>query len=357
MQFNYDPHVYVMALLSLEKSRHTYHPIAMAATGKNNKLLLQRVKRITGQKISQPRIKAKFIFFFLFSVVAGCIMQFQFKIIPAVFHTVASATQTKKTNNEILKAVYLSSPALVKNKVAKTSRINKEKNKSETDNAEVNNSEDENLVYINTDQTDEQPTNENVVSANQSEVINFSMPTPRANELPQENSGQSAYPYVPKSSFSFETVPDSSSSQNTILAPEDISAKEAMKKSLKILEEVDWRKIEKEMSSNEKNIAINIQKLKRGLRKSLTLVNWEKINKSVASSSTNNVDENRVKSDIQIQMDALDDLKSKDLLQAEKLQEQILQNQIKLQQTYLQKKQLMLKKINTVKRTLKIVEI
>ncbi len=357
MQFNYDPHVYVSALLSLEKSRHNYHPIAMAATGKNNKLLLQRVKRITGQKISQPRIKAKFIFFFLFSIIAGCIMQFQFKIIPAVFHTAASPTQNKKSNNEILQAVYLSSPASEKNKVAKTSRVNKEKNKPETNDAAINNSEDENLVYVNNDQTDDQTTDENVVTANQSAAINFSMPAPRTNELQQESMAQSAYPYVPKSSFSFEIVPDTPSSENNIVQAGDMNAKEAMKNSLKVLEEVDWKKIEKEMTDNEKNIALNIKRLKTKLNRSLTRVDLQKINKIVESSSNDLADENRVKGDIQIQTEALDDLKSKNLLQAQILQEQILQNQIKLQQTYFRKRQLMLKKINIVKRSLKIVEI
>jgi beta-lactamase regulating signal transducer with metallopeptidase domain len=357
MQFNYDPHIYVMALLSLEKSRHTYHPIVMAATGKNNKLLLQRVKRITGQKISQPRIKAKFIFFFLFSIIAGFIMQFQFKIIPAVFHTTVSATQNKKTNSEILQAVYLSSPTLEKNKVVKISHVKKEKIKPETDNAEVNNSDDENLVYINADQPDEQSANENVISAAQSEVINYSTPTPRATDLPKQNSAQSVYPYVPKSSFSFETVPDTASTQNLTAMVTDENAKEVLETTLKSLLEVDWKKLDNELSNNQKNIVVNIQKLKKGLHRALTAHDLKKISKSIQSTSTNDMDENRVKEDIQIQSDALEDLKSKNLLQAEKLQAEILQNQIKLQQTYLQKRQQVLRKINTVKRQLKIVEI
>ena len=358
MQFNYDPHIYVMALLSLEKSRHSYHPIVMAATGKNNKLLLQRVKRITGQKISQPRIKAKFIFFFFFSIIAGCIMQFQFKIIPAVFRVGVSKTQNKKTNNEILQTVYISSPVEIgKNKTAKTLRIKKENNKPETDNAEINNSEDENLVYVNNDQADDQSQNENVVTASQSEVINFSMPAPHADVVLQQNAGQSVYPYIPKSSFSFETVPDTSSRQNATLTLTEGNAKEALENTLKALVEVDWKKLDNELSNNQKNITVNIQKLKKGLRRSLTAHDLKKISKSVQSTSTNDMDENRVKEDIQIQSDALEDLKSKNLLQAEKLRAEILQNQIKLQQTYLQKRQQVLKKINTVKRQLKIVEI
>src|SRR5579871_4214197 len=47
MQFRYDPHSYASALLSLEKMRN-HHQLAMAANGRNNHLLLARVKRIQG---------------------------------------------------------------------------------------------------------------------------------------------------------------------------------------------------------------------------------------------------------------------------------------------------------------------
>jgi beta-lactamase regulating signal transducer with metallopeptidase domain len=348
LQFKYDPHVYVTALLSLEKSRHTYHPMVMAATGKNNKLLLQRVKRITGQKISQPRIKSKFVFFFLFSIIAGCMLQLQFKMLPAVFHATVSKTNNKKNlpGNEIQNIVYTSSPLLEKNKSHKISVIRKQE--TESMNEEGNNSEDQNLVAVNSEQTEDQPNDENVIAADKSEAIDFSIQTPKVAVTPAENSAQSDYPYVPQSSFNYEIVTDSSSPQRTILSEEELDANQTLEKSLKALEEIDWKKIEKEMG-NQKAVAINIGKLKTELRKSLVKLNWKKINKDAEASTDADVDANRINDDIQMQLEAFDNVKTKNHLHAKKLETQILQNKIKLQQNYLQKQQQTLKKINVTK--------
>jgi len=348
LQFKYDPHVYVAALLSLEKSRHSYHPMAMAATGKNNKLLLLRVKRITGLKISQPRIKSKFVFFFLFSIIAGCMLQLQFKIAPALFHATVSKTNYEKnlSGNDIQNIVYTSSPLIEKNKSHKTSVVRKAEN--ESINEDGNNSEDLDLVAVNSEQTEDQSNNENVIATDKSEAVDFSIQTPKVAVTPTENSAQSDYPYVPQSSFNYEMVTDSSSPQRTILSEEDFDANQTLEKSLKAFEAIDWKKIEKEMG-NEKNVTINIRKLKTVLRKSLAALNWKKINKDAEASTDADVDANRINDDIQMQLEALDNVKTKDQLQAKKLETQILQNKIKLQQNYLQKQQQALKKINVTK--------
>ncbi|HEX4372529.1 MAG TPA: M56 family metallopeptidase, partial [Puia sp.] len=328
LQFKYDPHAYVTALLCLEKSRLTYHPMAMAATGKNNKLLLLRVKRITGQKISQPRIKSKFVFFFLFSIIAGCMLQLQFKTLPAVFHATVSKTNNKKNSggNEIRDIVYTSSPIIEKIRTHKTSILRK--GQSELLNEDVNNSEDQNLVAANPEQTEDQSNNENVIAANQYETIDYSIQTPKVAVASPENSALSDYyPYVPQSSFSYEIVPDSSSPQTTILSQEELDANQTLEKSLKALEAIDWKKIEKEMG-NGKDVAVNIRKLKTELRKSLVTLNWKKINKDAEASTDADVDANRINDDIQMQLEALDNLKTKDQLEAKKLETQILQNKI-----------------------------
>jgi beta-lactamase regulating signal transducer with metallopeptidase domain len=356
LQFKYDPHVYVTALLCLERSRHTYHPMAMAATGKNNKLLLLRVKRITGQKISQPRIKSKFVFFFLFSIIAGCMLQLQFKMLPAVFHVTVSKTNNKKNSggNEIQNIVYTSSPVIEKSRPHKTSTSKKEEN--ESINEDVSNSEDQNLVAVNSGQTEDQANNENVIAANQYETIDYSIQTPKVAVSPAENLGLSDYyPYVPRSSFTYEIVPDSSSPQTTILSQEELDANQTLEKSLKALEAIDWKKIEKEMSG-EKNVAVNIRKLKTELRRSLITLNWKKINKDAEASAGVDADASRINNDIQMQLEALENLKTKDQLQAKKLEGEIFQNKIKLQQNYLQKQRQALKKI-TVSKGKKVVYI
>jgi len=50
LQFKYDPHAYVSALLSLATRQQPVHKLAVAATGSNDKLLLQRARRILLRK-------------------------------------------------------------------------------------------------------------------------------------------------------------------------------------------------------------------------------------------------------------------------------------------------------------------
>ncbi|GGA87219.1 M56 family metallopeptidase [Puia dinghuensis] len=66
LQFNYDPHAYVSALLSLAR-QHRHGRLALAATGAGDEqLLLQRARRILQQKRTNRRPGARpFILFFL----------------------------------------------------------------------------------------------------------------------------------------------------------------------------------------------------------------------------------------------------------------------------------------------------
>ena len=79
MQFQYKPYAYASALLSLEKTRHQHHQLAMAAIGKSNHLLLERVKRVTGHSHIDRRYSLPLICFFLFALTIG----FTFMIKPA----------------------------------------------------------------------------------------------------------------------------------------------------------------------------------------------------------------------------------------------------------------------------------
>ena len=358
LQFKYDPHVYVMALLSLEKSRHVDQPLVIAASGKNNKLLLQRVKRITGHAVAQSEMKAKFVIFFLFSILAGLLLQIQFKIISPVFPSATAKIQVKKTKPETFQVVFRSNPGFAKTRAVKTSKINIEKPKPLVGNDELSGPSDEDLVYINTVQPgDDAPQEDNVVTANQPEVVDFSIPATKSNEAPQEEGSlQSDYPYVAKSSFNFEMIPDSAAHPRTAVANADMSSKEVLEKNLQMLEDFDWQKIQTAITSNQNSISTNLKKLRSLTRRSLTVGDWKKINQELGASAIN-TDAARIKSDIQIQLEALQGLQSKNQTEAERLQADILKNQIKLQLSYYQKRQEVLRKINYTKRKLRIVEI
>jgi hypothetical protein len=270
-------------------------------------------------------------------------------MLPEVFHATVSKTNNKKNSsgNEIRNVVYTSSPLIEKTRSHKASTTKKKEN--ESINEDVSNSEDQDLIAVNSGQTEDQSNSENVIAANQSEAIDYSIQTPKVAVTPPENSVLSDYyPYVPRSSFSYEIVPDSSSPLTAILSPEELNANQTMEKSLKALEAIDWKKLEKEMG-NGKNISINIRKLKTELRRSLTTLNWKKINKDAEVSADADADANRINDDMQMQLEAFDYVKTRDQLEAKKLETQILQNKIKLQQNYLQKQRQALKKITVAK--------
>src|SRR5882724_2300229 len=73
MQFRYDPHIYVSALLSLATDGQRRQQMALAATGKNDRLLLHRVRRILKQKSKADRPGARPVVFLLFAIFAGII--------------------------------------------------------------------------------------------------------------------------------------------------------------------------------------------------------------------------------------------------------------------------------------------
>jgi beta-lactamase regulating signal transducer with metallopeptidase domain len=73
MQFRYDPHIYASALLSLASPAQNRQALVMAATGRSDRMLLQRVKRILNQKNAKDRPGIRPVIFFLFMVLTGLI--------------------------------------------------------------------------------------------------------------------------------------------------------------------------------------------------------------------------------------------------------------------------------------------
>jgi hypothetical protein len=68
LQFKYEPHTYASALLSLEKSRFHHSGLVLAATGRSRQLLLDRIKRLSGQKIAPRRFRLSAMAFLFISL-------------------------------------------------------------------------------------------------------------------------------------------------------------------------------------------------------------------------------------------------------------------------------------------------
>jgi Zn-dependent protease with chaperone function len=73
LQFRCDPQTYVSALLALAKGIHRSPRLAVAATGSNDGLLLQRVKRILKMEQAPEPVRGKPLLFLFFTLFLGAI--------------------------------------------------------------------------------------------------------------------------------------------------------------------------------------------------------------------------------------------------------------------------------------------
>jgi hypothetical protein len=112
------------------------------------------------------------------------------------------------------------------------------------------------------------------------EVREFSIPENSVQT--QSHYNVEVHPYVPSTSFSYQFVEDTLLPKKYIPTPADIKAKEALTSALKALQEIDWQKLEKEMSAAGKKI--DIIKLQQELKKAMSDVDWKKINEEIESS-------------------------------------------------------------------------
>lgn len=81
LQFRYDPHAYVSALLTMARNIRHSHRLVLAATGSNDRLLLQRARRILKLKnLPEPLGGRSVVFLFLTLLMTGTMF-----LRPAVF--------------------------------------------------------------------------------------------------------------------------------------------------------------------------------------------------------------------------------------------------------------------------------
>jgi hypothetical protein len=104
LQFRYDPHTYVSALLALAKGIQGSPRLVLAATGSNDQLLLQRVRRILKlNNTSEPLRGRPFIFLFLTLFMTGMLLSRPNNSVAkqtAAFPVPAIAASQKKTTDE-----------------------------------------------------------------------------------------------------------------------------------------------------------------------------------------------------------------------------------------------------------------
>ena len=275
LQFQYNAHAYASALLAIEQKRVLNVSLGIAATGKNNRMLLDRVKRILNQPVS-PRNNNRMVA----HLCAGALIAFIAwsnpgnVIVKKILNPEPADVTLLKTENS--GPVFVSQPIAttdVKLKLKKNlehiklNQLNKEQAEQDEETAlndMITQVAFENKEYM------------QLLNASNEVLRDFSITEPVAVDKPIEATLSVApMPYVPSTSFSYY-YQDSSKPGKVVATEDEAAANEALKKALKALEEIDWAKLEKEIKAN--GGKIDMEKLQEELKKSLQQVDWEKLN-------------------------------------------------------------------------------
>ncbi|MGB8194751.1 MAG: M56 family metallopeptidase [Chitinophagaceae bacterium] len=333
LQFEYNPHAYASALLAIEKRRIMKVSLAMAATGKNNRMLLDRVKRILDQPVSAhynnrivPHLFAGLLLAFVAWSNPGNV------IVKNILEP-GSDERMKviKENNE---PVFVSTPLApsIKNKVPQNKKpISAPYQLTEE---EIAATEEIALTDFATQVAYEAAEyTPQIIQVAAGEMRDFSITEQMVADQPLITT-VSTTPFVPSTSFSYY-MQDSTKPGVVIVSPQEKDATESLKKALKALEEVDWAHLEKQLK--DAGDKIDIRKLQQEIKKSLKQVDWEKVNAETRLE--------QLQQEAQVRQDAyfreLTTNKQRAQMQQhyQNLQKKILDDQIKCQQEQLNKEQ------------------
>jgi beta-lactamase regulating signal transducer with metallopeptidase domain len=327
LQFRYDPCLYASALLSLEKTRNQYHKLVISAIGKSNHLLLERVRRVIGNKNFTGNYRSRLIGNLLLTIMTALILLLQ----P---HEIASGLpdplKTKiNPNPETQPKIFVfdALPAKVKNKKA-----SKPKNNLAFLRPDAND-----IVLVSNEESEDLNDQENILPAIQVEPKEYSiapsLPGPALSPGDEPNN----FPYVPNSSYSFKVTEDTSSARNLEITSSYTVrlANGSLEKALKACNEVYWKKMEKSVPNPSKKI--NLEKLEQEIRKTLMLANWGKIDQD-ACNSLSEADNTRIRQNIQLELQGLQNNKTKNKLQRS-LKTRIVEDELELQQQYLKRQE------------------
>jgi beta-lactamase regulating signal transducer with metallopeptidase domain len=275
LQFQYNAHAYASALLAIEQKRVLKVALGMAATGKNNRMLLDRVKRILNQPVSTRYNNRMVAHLF-----AGMLLAFIAWSNPGnvIVKSILPQPETLALKiKESKEPVFVSQP-IVEKKVKvplkkQTPRVKTEEEVIEELVLSEETSELQNFVQQVAFET-VQYAPQAMYAAGES-LRDFSITEQIMVDKPIQVVTINPTPYVPSTSFSYY-MQDSTKPGVVVVSPEEKAATEALKKALKALEEIDWNKLEKELKAA--GDKIDFVKLQEELKKSLKQIDWEKVN-------------------------------------------------------------------------------
>jgi beta-lactamase regulating signal transducer with metallopeptidase domain len=298
LQFCYDPQNYARALLSLEQNRTGTNALALAATGKDKYFLLNRVKRILGNEPVSNPFSQKLVAYLLCSLLIAFIGWYNpghliIKKLAAapeqmpVVETVQTFVTPPANDNNLVKAAVSlvinnnnneeKEPAVAKNK---KERCPDQKDPCKKLEQLIELTADAKLAAL-ANQMDTWP--QQVAGfVNDVQDADYSMPNgapvPQAPPLPP---AQQVFPYVPGSSFYFQTIEDTSLPKKYVMTDADVQARAALEKSMLALQQVDWKKLEEALRAQ--GMKINIDQIQLEIQKAMQQVDFKKLNAETES--------------------------------------------------------------------------
>jgi hypothetical protein len=330
LQFRYDPHAYVSALLSVARENQALRLVVAATGGNNNQLLLQRAKRILQQQRTGDRPGARpFALLFLVLLMVGMTLSRPTRVDASRWEAPAQAGGPEQRTavaaqaeperltaapGEMQSAPMISNIGTTPPPPVHTAKPALQTQKPKADEVFVDKQTDEeetaSLVNAFADNTSGTTTVE-IVAANEVVAVagkdnrEYSIGKPKTiGRSPAKEEGQ---PFVPKSSFSFQVIEEDS------VRPEE--------------------KLIRLQLQTQREIALNMQKLQLDLMAQLELV---KVRQK------------------ELQANGINVPSDKESLQRQRV---LLEQQLQLQKQYLQHLDELQKKLKKVKRHLTIVYI
>lgn len=292
LQFRYDAASYAHALLTLEQHRGAgCTHLAVAATGKNQRFLLNRVKRIvSGEQVTTP-ISQRLAAYLLSALLIGFIALYNpGKVIVQTIEPEA----TTYANNELPEPILTpaveatmeedvedAESAMAGNDIARedaSSGATEDVAVEEDYESEVNTIQM--LIEMATEarlaavaQEVKEMEQEMAAFANAWQAIEFSLPPSSTQAAKAPAHAGTVYPFVPNNSFQYQVLEDTTLPKKYIMTEAEKAAKESIEKALVALEALDWKKLEQQLKAE----GIEIGALQQHLQKAIKEIDWKKI--------------------------------------------------------------------------------
>jgi len=292
IQFQYKPHHYASALLTLEKSRMLPVTYGIAASGKNQQQLLTRIERIMGMQHKQTSLYHMGAFLLALLLLGFIATINPAKVAVDKFGTDALLLATNALpgfsyNEEATPAITSTPPAITTG----TKEITPKKDGDDHSAAAVKklalNYHNGLLQVVSYNKNEENEENGddaedvNVQAAAQKENIDFALPPKEPAIMPASSTPDAIVeePYVPAGSFSYQLMQDTTMPKIKGDTYTEHAAKDALLRVQKAIDQINWQKIEKQLKYNRRDIV----KLKNELTRQVQNLNWQKINSEVKS--------------------------------------------------------------------------